>query len=446
MKLNSLRCPPQKPLHHQHGQALVYGLFVLMTGLASLFFLFNTGQLSREKTKLVNTADAVAYSAGVMHARALNYIAYTNRAMMANEVSIAQMVSLSSWSEYIVAHGLGTESLGCSTPFNEPGEDLIPVYYLTCMGLSLATESGVLSGINEFVQFTAPTVIRLAEDAKDGLQGAQLTMVGAMRIARQAVMDQVAQANYVNDGVVSVNLLPLDTFLAFEGRPIIAQYSGDERRRFADATVAAANMDPFVPSRNWSEKGLKPKCLSLEGNEITRSGGTNLVGYDEWRASDSAAYLKRSPGGFLGFDCDTNAMGMGSGSRSASTFGYSGIPSFYELSDRALAYTPENGDPQKTDPKIRFAIRLTRSADQTRTSDGTSQIQGTPRLNAYQGNPASGIYASVSASEVYFERASARTDGNRELASLFNPYWQVRLIDTSAQIRAAQLLQGVTLP
>ena len=65
----------------QRGQALIYGIFVLIGALASLFFLFNTGQLSQEKTKLVSTADAVAYSAGVMHARALNFTAYGNRAL-----------------------------------------------------------------------------------------------------------------------------------------------------------------------------------------------------------------------------------------------------------------------------------------------------------------------------------------------------------------------------
>src|SRR5688572_5605171 len=84
----------------QRGQALVYGIFILVGGLASLFFLFNTGQLTREKTKLVNTSDAVAYSAGVMNARALNFQAYTNRAMVANTVAIAQLVSLSSWIQY----------------------------------------------------------------------------------------------------------------------------------------------------------------------------------------------------------------------------------------------------------------------------------------------------------------------------------------------------------
>ena len=376
---------------------------------------------------------------------------------MANEVSIAQMVSLSSWAQYVEEHGQSTAALGCETIYNVPAGDLILQYAPTCIALFYATESTVLSGMNEVVQSATPIVITAAEVAKKALQLAQDAMVLQMPLARKAVMDQVAQANYVNDGEVSVDLIPLlDTFYAFEGKPIIASYTkkDDERRRFADATVAAANRDEFVPSRNWSESGLVPHCLPIKfgANEVTRSGGTSLIGYDEWRASDSASYLVRSIGfhGFLKIpSCDTDTIGLGSGSQSASESGelrYSGIPSFYELSDRALAYNPENGDPKKTDPKIRFAIRVTRKASETRTSDGTSQIKGTQRLNDYHGNPASNIYASVSASEVYFERASARADGDRELASLFNPYWQVRLMDAPTQINAAQLLQGVLLP
>lgn len=44
----------------QTGQALIYGMFVTVASVVALFFLFNTGQLSRDKTKLVNTSDAVA--------------------------------------------------------------------------------------------------------------------------------------------------------------------------------------------------------------------------------------------------------------------------------------------------------------------------------------------------------------------------------------------------
>lgn len=91
-------------LRRQRGQALVFGIFLLMAGLAGLYFLFNTGQVSAEKTRLVTTADAVAHGAGVMQARALNFDAYANRALVANEVLVAQMVSLSSWAQYAKTH------------------------------------------------------------------------------------------------------------------------------------------------------------------------------------------------------------------------------------------------------------------------------------------------------------------------------------------------------
>ncbi len=47
--------------------------------------------------RLANAADATAWSIATLEARALNYDAYTNRAIVANEVAIAQAISLISW-------------------------------------------------------------------------------------------------------------------------------------------------------------------------------------------------------------------------------------------------------------------------------------------------------------------------------------------------------------
>jgi len=40
---------PHFAQRRQQGQALIYGIFVLMGGLAALLFVFNTGQLTAEK-------------------------------------------------------------------------------------------------------------------------------------------------------------------------------------------------------------------------------------------------------------------------------------------------------------------------------------------------------------------------------------------------------------
>lgn len=125
-------------LARQQGQALIFGLFALAGGLVALFFLFNTGQLTAEKTKLVNTADAVAYSAGIMHARALNFDAYTNRALMANEVMIAQAVSMASWTAYVADHSGSAQTLmNCRNQYAVPVGLFLFTYVPACYVLAL---------------------------------------------------------------------------------------------------------------------------------------------------------------------------------------------------------------------------------------------------------------------------------------------------------------------
>jgi hypothetical protein len=58
---------------------------------------YNVGQLTNQKTRLQNTADAAAYSAALAQARDYNFSAYMNRAMIANDVSVAQQLALRSW-------------------------------------------------------------------------------------------------------------------------------------------------------------------------------------------------------------------------------------------------------------------------------------------------------------------------------------------------------------
>ena len=68
---------------------------------AALLFVFDAGQASSEKRRLVDAADAAALSAATWQARALNFESYMNRAVIANEAAIAQSVSLRSWSAYM---------------------------------------------------------------------------------------------------------------------------------------------------------------------------------------------------------------------------------------------------------------------------------------------------------------------------------------------------------
>ncbi|HUW37265.1 MAG TPA: pilus assembly protein TadG-related protein [Rhodocyclaceae bacterium] len=472
------RWPLPTPSRRQRGQALLYGLFVLVSGLAALFFLFNTGQLVREKTKLVNASDAVAYSAGVMHARLLNFDAYTNRAMIANTVAVAQLVSLSSWVQYIdKLAGFGEASL------NPKFIEFAPSYFAALAVGPTAKELLVDTGALGDLASGSDLIIRHA------LMNAQLVANEGIGTAREQVMDEVAQANYRDEGSVSVDPIRGEELSAF-----VAKYSGEQRTRFAEIAMTSANRDQFVPKRSWILPGLWSDCPSATATGridwLNRSGGTDLIGFDEWKAMDTLSEKRWVPkskqdvlcqglselpdgwgsqsaadkpsydmaptryGGSVAINPGSSALAQ---ITSSASWAYSGLPSFYELS----------GDALKQDaPRFRFAVRLLRNKDQTTTSEGRSVVSPGRRLNAYQAAFAGGTaLVAVSASEVYFQRPDrddSCSDGIKmgrdncygratsgrahELASLFNPYWQVHLIQSDEAIRQAQDEQGAVLP
>lgn len=444
------------------GQALIFGLFALIGGLVALFFLFNTGQLTAEKTKLVNTADAVAYSAGVMHARALNFDAYTNRALMANEVVIAQAVSIASWATYVADHSNSAQlQMNCRSQYSVPVGLGLVAYAPACY--SLAFGSSAANGLGQSVPFAAQGAVAMAELAKSALQAAQVNMTADLFLARRSLMQEVADANYVKDGDVHVDNIPLTDDFGLNGSSFVTRYGDKERARFKDAAVTAANKDQFVQKRSWTSTSIIPN-IPCNSPEFRRRGGTELIGLDEWRAMDTASlHTWTFSVHFLSFSCDEDESPLGAGSQgagrssdsdtgfgesrsdnpvasgyaSSNDWSYSGLPKFYDLKQDLL----KAGD--DSPPLLRFAIRLTRTKDQTRTSEGRSAAKPSGRLAKFDSKLASDVLMAVSTSEVFFRRPASRSDGKTELASLFDPFWQVHLVSTSsADIAKAIALGG----
>lgn len=114
----------------QRGQSSVFVIIFLGVMLLSLISLYNAGKLTSEKMQLQNAADAAAYSVSVVEARDLNFMSYVNRAMVANEVAVGQMVSLVSWADFLTSFSVFLRfydktfftgpTLGISTAILEP--------------------------------------------------------------------------------------------------------------------------------------------------------------------------------------------------------------------------------------------------------------------------------------------------------------------------------------
>lgn len=484
----------------QRGQALIFGLFVLISGLAALFFFFNVGQLSREKTKLVNTADAVAYSAGVMQARALNFTAYGNRALIANEVFIAQMVSVSSWAQYV---GDWTDNVQlvhyvCPAMAQAANGNWVsgifgvaaamvrfdPLYAGVCAALSHPTFANVTRQMTDLIPTAAGGVVTAAEVNKLAIVGAQNLILNpaVLDATRRELMQGVANANYAADGQVTIAESMLspelvdDWFRGPNGR-FVRQYAGAERTRFREVTLSAAYTDNFVRQRNWTSQAVlpEPECLAVGQwvyNQVRRRGGTELLGFDQWQAIDTQSYHYRYRGKMLSCrrgetqtaateqeayqnqqDASTASFG---GSRASNPqahasaldagtqiYTYSGLPNYYDLNDVWIS-----GANRDTAPTMRHAVRLSRARGELRTTDGGNgqiRTRADSRIGAYNSAMAANEMDAISTVEVYFERppSSPLNSGRRELGSLFNPYWQVRLTNSDAAVAAVIARKGL---
>lgn len=109
----------KEPLFNQRGQSFVFIIAMLGIILISAVFLYKSGRLTTEKMQLQNAADAAAFSASTLEARSLNFTAYTNRAMVGNEIAIAQAVGLMSLADefkmintYLSTYGGILEGIG----------------------------------------------------------------------------------------------------------------------------------------------------------------------------------------------------------------------------------------------------------------------------------------------------------------------------------------------
>ena len=72
---------------------MLLGIVLVLSALS----LYRTGRITSDKMALQNAADAMVYSISTVEACDLNFAAYLNKAMVANEVAIGQATGMASW-------------------------------------------------------------------------------------------------------------------------------------------------------------------------------------------------------------------------------------------------------------------------------------------------------------------------------------------------------------
>ncbi len=438
----------------QQGQALVLGLLMILLASVGLFAWFSTSQVTITKQKLNSASDAASYSAALWRARVLNFDSYSNRAILAQEVAVAQAVTLVSWADYFKDF---TGNL-----------NQIAQYYPPLAAFSgPAAQAAALSAQVTRAAATAEIAARSAQDVgyKDLLKNSQRLMhLTTNAFALSSLTTEVARANDVS---FHAYVLPDDSMFTDMTKRYL---SVAERQRFKQLVLDS--LDGFTGKSREDQLqllALPSKCLFVpfahlnqRVQKLVKRGGTSLSDdLERWEAVDTLSVHNWKPsGGFLGsrgcsdfeslalgagaaeaadpelagavltsdFDIDANAAAKFQASANIQGFGtYSGLAQILDLDYDNLS--------NQRFPTNEFAV-VTRVQNQNvRTADQLNV--GVGRLRASD-QMAGAKMASLSAAQVYFRKpsASGQLDMNDvEYASLFGPYWQARLTAPSQSQR-----------
>lgn len=456
--------------NNQNGQAIPIGIALfLVLGLMS-FVLFNTGQTVSDKSRLVNTADSAVYSGLLWQARAMNFQAYTNRAMVANQVAMAQAVSLNSWSAYI----------------KKTGENLNLAFgWVPIVGGVTAVMETIGRGIDLVVNPVSQGMLAVVNAVNASLSIAQEAMYYSSFVATPDVINSVVKSNEPDnqDFKWTTAFSIVNTGMNLHAWTDFTE-SSDSNRALAENErfhMINASMDKFSKERNWKFFNFFIPVTPLNWVRFEKAGTTEFTrrnGKYEFYAKDALSLrLKRytwrgkrysdipvsggsslaNSDGSEGTIRDADPTFFGGRHEIAqervtipipqgfhegrSMRNYSGIHAYRSLS----AERRDQEDP----PTLKLRLQINMNTDDMMDShdrqDDSDNSSPEIDFNANVEMPGK-VMSSVGTAEMYFKRPCFEANCIEEYANGYSPYWDVRLVNTSGLSRlAAHTLQDGVL-
>jgi len=430
----------------QAGQALVLALLLIVGGTFLLLAVFSSGRVLNTRQSLNDAADAAALSAATWRARALNYAAYTNRAIVAQEVALAQAVTMASWSRYFDALAANAQSVAAAYPpaalalaAIASGADVARAATEQAASAEMDWRAHEQFGYKVWLSRSQAALLRSAEVFGLGAIANEVVRTGDPRFFAFALGDAGAYAAFKQ-----------------------LQDNAEDKARLR--SVVLESLDPFTANPRSADHRL-PLPSSCAGRSadldkwtlwLRRRGGTALhESLETWSAVDTMSLHDWRAGGFLGLgacrDRETWAVGWGAaganhgwseaqmqsaqtnpGATGLAIFGtpadgqsLAGLPPIHDLSTQVrLGHLPAVSQ---------VAVMARVNVREIGTADALAVATGRMRLS--DGEQGSYLWA-LSAAEVYFS-PPPEPSTLAQLPSLFSPFWQARLISPTEAHRAA---------
>lgn len=448
-----------KQRHSQRGQAVPIGMALFFFLGLTTYVLFNTGQTVSDKTKIVNTADSAVYSGLLWQSRALNFTAYTNRAMVANQVAMAQAVSLHSWSGYMAKTGFNLDAAFGWVPY---------------VGAVTKIINRVADTIDMFLTPISEGMLRVVNLLNISIGAAQEGMYLATFAATPDVVNSVVKSNDTNNQDLrweTAFSLVATGLNAMEWEKLTDQFDENDTDAMRERkAIIEASTDKFTNERDWKFFNFFIPITPINWVRFEKQGTTKLYernGEYQWHAKDAFSLREKRYTFFgtkyrdqaiAGASSFANSTGSNSSLVGRKTFfggrhssaqnrgyiyhdprggmqGYTGIQSY-----RAL--TREWREDEDS-PTMKLRIEIALSTDNI--NDSKNLTGNTSEFATHVDAPGD-VITSVSTAELFFEKPCFTATCKEEFANSYSPYWDVRLVKTTGSNRLmAYAMHGDTI-
>lgn len=446
----------------QAGQALVFGM--LLAGMAILVLVryFSTSQVAAAKARQLHALDAAAYSGALVQARALNMLAYLNRAQIGHQVAMAHLVTLGSWAAF---GGTQARQLGSGNP---PAH-LIAMMFGPDHGAAYlaARAAGGLDALARTEGDLAHAYAAHDHIVQNVFNSVQQEIVAGLPDVRWAAMQAILAQNYPGRTVAG-NAAPaqeksasrdsranegFDLSVLDDNWPgFLQRYSGQQQLR--PFVQEVARLYDFLAPRNHTVGNpwiVDEKCPTLR-HELRRRGNTELDAYGRWQSIDTESFHALRSNRWIGCYYREYPMGWGwipsalnqnvDGPYTDSPPSDFAAQDFWRWVRDATNWDIHSGDANPLANSRAVAGRqrwqgggLPTYFDVNAQQHGIS-LKFTVALR--HPGPEDLIVSTRSAAETFFERPEPRADGRMETGNLFRPYWQARLTTPNSIYPAAK--------
>lgn len=401
-----------------------------------------TAILTNDKTRSLAIADASAKSVATWYAQILNYDAYSNRAIAANEVMMAQAVTLVAWTQYVQTLATNIGTVASVIPALRPVAGWIQ-------------ETAALS--HELASAGALAEVPLRSGYTRALQSSQQIMhASATPFGAQALVNEVI---WTADPRFFGRIIPSSNISAFS--QLTKVYDGGDRQALAD--LVRRSQDSFSIRRASDQRlylmpttGCIPTSVDRAFGKLIRRGGTWLTtDYRDIEAADTLSIhtwrrrsrWNRTCGG-LG---ESIPLGWGAADASMSDFGFHEDPVRVRANRSAFAHARDGSvkipgylglsasrelnntlvDARRT-ASVRVPVLVRLPANKIVTVSAAKNLM--PEI----AGPVGGQIWSLSVAETYFFRPpdTLPDPTTREFSNLFSPFWGSRLVAPDTQDRA----------